>query len=164
MKPNNAHRTLVVLSIATLCMSMAGTALAANPACSLALTAGTYGVSDSGTVVGIGPRAAIAQVTLDTAGNINGKVTASLDGSVTHTTLSGTYEVNPDCTGTTSFGEFDPSTGNLLLKISLDLVWEDNVREFRFIFTSVALPDGTPIATAINGSARKLFTQSSNQQ
>jgi hypothetical protein len=163
MKRNIAQRTLVILSMATLYVSMAAPARAEGPQCTLPLTAGKYGVADSGTVVGIGPRAAIALVTLDAAGNINGKVTASLNGSVTHTTLSGTYTVNPDCTGTTSFGEFD-LFGNLILRLTLDLVWDDNVQEFRFIFTSVALPDGTPIATAINGSARKLDSQSSNQQ
>ena len=162
MKRNIARRTLLMVFGATLVMSMATTARAGGPACSLALTAGTYGVSDSGTVIGIGPRVAIAQVTLDAAGNINGKVTASLNGSVTRTTLSGTYKVNPDCTGSTSFGEFDQS-GNLLLKVTLDLVWDDNVQEFRFIFTSVALPDGTPLATAINGNARKEFSSGTEQ-
>jgi hypothetical protein len=91
---------------------------------------------------------------LDAAGNINGKVTASLNGSVTHTTLSGTYTVKPDCTGKTAFSEFDPS-GNLVLTATVDLVWDDNMQEIRFIFTSVVLPNGTALAIAINGDARK---------
>jgi len=39
-------------------------------------------------------------LTLDAAGNLlGGKATANLNGSVTHETFSGTYSVNPDCTG-----------------------------------------------------------------
>jgi hypothetical protein len=136
-------------------VSVAAPAQAGDAACSLARAAGSYGVSDSGTVVGIGPRAAVALLTLDAAGNIKGKVTASLNGSVTDSTLSGTYTVNPDCTGTTSFGEFDQS-GNLLITATVALVWDAKVREFRFLFTSAVLPDGTPLQTVINGDARKL--------
>jgi hypothetical protein len=110
--------------------------------------------SDSGTVIGIGPRAAVARLTLDAAGNITGSVTASLNGSITTGTLSGTYAVSSDCSGTTTFGEYDQS-GNLLITATVALVWHDNMREFRFLFTSAKLPDGTPLATAINGDARK---------
>ena len=155
MKRNIAPTTLVIVFVATLVLSVAVPAEAGDAACSLARAAGTYGVSDSGTVVGIGPRAAVALLTLDAAGNIKGKVTASLNGSVTDSTLSGTYTVNPDCTGTTSFGEFDQS-GNLLITATVDLVWDANMREFRFLFTSTVLPDGASLATVINGDARKL--------
>jgi hypothetical protein len=155
MKRNIVPTTSVIVFVATLVLGAAAPAQAGDAACSFARAAGTYGVSDSGTVVGIGPRAAVALLTLDAAGNIKGKVTASLNGSVTHTTLSGTYTVNPDCTGTTSFGEFDQS-GNLLITATVDLVWDANMREFRFIFTSTVLPDGTPLETVINGDARKL--------
>jgi hypothetical protein len=155
MKCNIAPRMLVILFAATLVVSMAATAQAGDSACSLARAAGTYGTSDSGTVIGIGPRAAVALLTFDAAGNFKGKVTASLNGAVTNTTASGTYTVNPDCTGTVSFSEFDQS-GNLVLTATAGLVWDDNMREVRFLFTSTALPDGTPLATVIVGDARKL--------
>ena len=113
---NIARTTLVLVFAATLVVTMAATsqAVAGDHACSLARAAGSYGVSDSGTVVGIGPRAAIGMVTLDAAGNLTGTVTASLNGTVTETTASGTYTVNPDCTGVANISEFDQS-GNLLL-------------------------------------------------
>jgi hypothetical protein len=154
MKRNISLTTLVVLLAATL-ISGAATAQAEGAACSLARAAAAYGVSDSGTVVGIGPRAALARLTLDAAGNINGSVTASLNGGVSSSTLSGTYTVNRDCTGTSTFGEFDQS-GNLLLTATVAFVWDDNMKELRFLFTSVVLPDGTSLPTVINGSARKL--------
>jgi hypothetical protein len=154
MKNKVARTGLASIFAAALMVSMASTAQAEGVPCSVAGAAGTYGVSDSGTIVGIGPRAAVALVTLDAEGNIKGKVTASLKGSVSSTTLSGTYSVNPDCTGTTSFGEYD-SSGNLLITATLALVWDADMREFRFLFTSAALSDGTALTTVINGDARK---------
>ena len=154
MKRPILRTALVIVFAVTLLMSMAATAQPGN-ACSFARAAGAYGTSDSGTVVGIGPRAADALLTLDTAGNISGPVTSSLNGGVAHTRLSGTYTVNRDCTGTASFGEFDQS-GNLLISATVDFVWVDNMREILFIFTSATLPDGTSLGIVINGTAKKL--------
>jgi hypothetical protein len=136
-----------------------------DAACSLALTAGKYGFTDSGTVVGIGPRAAVGIWTLDAAGNVlNGKATSSLNGSIAVETFSGTYTVNGDCTGTIAVDIFDHS-GNKILTITGNLVWDDNVRELRGIFTSAVLqPSGIPLATVISLDAKKLFPQSSNEQ
>lgn len=154
MKLHVAHATMLVIFLATFEFGIPATAQTGKAACSLARAAGDYGVSDSGTVIGIGPRAAVAVLSLDARGDIKGKVTASLNGTVSNTTLSGSYTVNSDCTGTTSFGEFD-QMGNPLLTATVDLVWDDNMREFRFLFTSVVLADGTSLETVINGSARK---------
>lgn len=161
MKRNISGTTIAMIFFATLCTGLAPAVQA--QVCSRALAAGKYGVSDSGTVVSVGPRAATALLTLDAEGNITGKVTANVNGGVTHTTVSGTYTVNPDCTGTSRFGEFDQS-GNLILSATVELVWDDDMREIRFVFTSAALPDGTPLATVINGNAKKTFAESSNQQ
>jgi hypothetical protein len=165
MKRNIALRTLLMVFVAAFFASTAATAQAKgkDPQCTLAGAAGTYGFSDSGTVVGVGPRAAAGILTLDALGNINGKVTASLNGSVTHTTLSGTYTVNPDCTGAGTFEEFDQS-GNKTLTLTEDAVWDDNMQEVRSIVTSAVLPNGTALATVITVDGRKLFPESSNQQ
>lgn len=155
MKYKIARTGLAIIFAAGLIASMAAPARAGGPPCSFARAAGTYGVSDSGTVVGVGPRATVALLTFEAAGNVKAKVTASLNGSVTKSTLSGMYTVNPDCTGTATFSEFDKS-GNLVLTATVDAVWDDNMREARFIFTSVVLADGTPLATVISGDGRKL--------
>ena len=151
---NISLTALVIVFAATVITSMPATAEDGN-ACSFARAAGKYGTSDSGTVIGIGPIAADALLTLDAAGNIGGPVTGSLNGSVTHSTLSGTYTVNRDCTGSASFSQFDQS-GNLLLTATVDFVWVDNMREALFIFTSAKLGNGTPLAIVINGNAKKL--------
>jgi hypothetical protein len=147
----------MIISFVALLTGLAPAAHAAK--CSTATAAGIYGFSDSGTVVGVGPRAAVGQLTLDAAGNIKGTVTASLAGGVSSTTVSGTYAVNPDCTGTTSFGEYDQS-GNLILTATVDIVWDDNMREIRFLFTSIVLADGTHLMSVVNGDARKLVSGS----
>jgi hypothetical protein len=163
MKRNIARRTLVILSIVTLYMSLAASAQAQGSACSLALTAGKWAFSNFGTVVGFGPRVAEGVLTLDAAGNVlNGKFTQSLNGSITRGTFSGAYTVNSDCTGTLSFDVF--ASGAEIFTGTADIAFDDNVRQFRFIFSSAALPDGTPLPTAIVGDARKLFPQSSNEQ
>lgn len=152
MQSNITWTKLPLLSYAVL---LALLAPAHALTCSRANTAGKYGVSDSGSIIGLGPRAAVARLTFDSVGNVSGNVTASMNGPIAKTTLSGTYTVNPDCTGTSTFNEFDLS-GNLILTATADLVWDDNMREVRFLFTSVVLVDGTSLATAINGSARKV--------
>src|SRR5438128_10481687 len=162
MKRNIARSTLLILFAATLVVSMAATARAEGPECTLALTAGTYGFTTGGTVVGIGPRVSQGIFTLDAAGNLlDGKGTASLNGSVADETFSGTYTVNPDCTGTFAIDIFNLS-GNKIITATLDIVFDDNVRELRAIYTSAVLPNGTPLGVAITANARKLFPQSSN--
>jgi hypothetical protein len=164
MKRNIARRTLLILSIAALYMGMAATAQAEGPACSLALTAGKWAFTTSGTVVGIGPRASLGIETLDAAGNVlNGKATSNLNGSVTKETFSGTYTVNPDCTGTEVIDIFDLS-GNKILTATLDFVLDDNVQESHGIFTSAVLTNGTALATVITTDAKRTFPQSGNEQ
>ena len=154
MKRRIAARTLVAVCVATLVVSVSATAQTGNSACSLARAAGTYGVSDSGTIVGGGFRAAVGLLALDAIGNIDATVTVNVNGSVTQPKLSGTYSVASDCTGTTTFNEFDGS-GNVVLTAEAALVWDANMQEIRFVFTSVAL-EGAPIPTVISGNARKL--------
>lgn len=156
MKRHIAPTTLAFVIAATMVMIAPATAEAGDSGCSLARAAGTYGVSDSGTVIGVGPRAAVGLLTLDAAGNLRGKVTASLDGDVSRAPLSGTYSVNPDCTGSGTFNELDPSGTVILLTATVDLVFDDTMRELRFLFTSIVLADGRSFTTAINGDARKI--------
>ena len=155
MKRTIVRRMLVNLAFAVMLMALLPTAYGQN--CSLARAAGKYGFNDSGTVVGIGPRVATGIFTLDAAGNLlNGKATSSLNGAIAAEAFSGPYTVNSDCTGTFSLDVFDPSSGKLLFTATLNLAWDDNMRELRFIFTSVATPDGKPLTPVINGDARKL--------
>jgi hypothetical protein len=163
MKRNIAPRTLLILSVATLYMSMAATARAGG-SCSVASVTGNWAFSNSGTVIGVGPRVAEGVLTLDTTGKVlNGKFSQSLNGAITRGTFWGAYTVNSDCTGALSFNVFDES-GAEIFTGTADIAFDDNVRQFRFIFTSAALPNGTPLPTAIVGDARKLFPDEGNAQ
>jgi hypothetical protein len=157
MTRNNAPRTLAVVFVLTLVLSMGATAQVVNPACSLARAAGTYGFSTSGTVVGVGTRVSAGIFTLDAAGNLtNGKATSSLNGAITAETFSATYRVNSDCTGTFDNLEIRDLSGKLLLTITAYLAWDDNMKQLRAIFTSATLPDGTSLLTVISADARKM--------
>jgi hypothetical protein len=159
MKRNISRTTLAMVLLAIVYV---GSALAARAqdesGCSNASVAGKWGFTTNGTVVGIGPRASLGIFTLDGAGNlVNGKATASLNGSVTDETFSGTYSANPDCTGKLAIQIFDPA-GNKILAATLNLVFDTNVRELRAIFTSAVLPNGTSLGTVITVQAKRLFS------
>jgi len=67
--------------------------------CSLRTMEGTHGYSYSGTVFG-NPIAAAGPITFDGEGNLSAKYTVSVGGITHQGAFTGTYTVNPDCTGT----------------------------------------------------------------
>jgi hypothetical protein len=153
MKRNIGLRTI---AITVLAMALASVVPLANAQeCSSTDASGKYAFSDHGTVVDVGPRAAVGLLTFRSSGKVEGPVTASLNGNITQTTLSGTYAVNPDCSGTATFGEYD-SSGNLILTATVAIAWDAGMREARFLFTSVVLANGPSLSIAIDGDARKL--------
>ena len=157
MKRTIVRTRLAIILGATFLSLAPGARAQDEPGCSSASVAGKWGFTTNGTVVGIGPRASIGILTLDGVGNLrNGKATASLNGSVTDETFSGTYSVNPDCTGKLAIQIFDLS-GNKLLSATLDLVFDENARHLRALFTSAVLPNNTPLGTVITVEAKRLF-------
>ena len=136
-------------------LSMAATVPLAG-SCSLARAAATYGFSTSGTVLGVGPRVSEGTITLDAAGNVTGKATSSLNGTVAGEVFSGTYTLNSDCTGTFNNLEIRDLSSNLLLTVTADGTWDDNMKHLRGIFTSATLPDGTSLLTVISIEGRKM--------
>jgi hypothetical protein len=159
----NVTKILGTISLAVLFIGLVPTARAQDESvCSSASVAGKWGFTTNGTVVGIGPRSSLGIFTLDEAGNLrNGKATSSLNGSVTDETFSGTYSVNPDCTGKLAIQIFDLS-GNKILSATLDLVFDNNAREMRALFTSAVVPNGPALATVITVQARKINPNAGN--
>lgn len=155
MKRNIATTPLVIL-FAAFALSAAAMAQVRDPACSYARAAGTYGFSTSGTIIGVGPRVSEGTITLAADGTIpNGTGTANLNGVTIHEQFSGTYTVNSNCTGTATIAIRDLS-GNLLLTATLDSVWDDNMKQSRYVFTSITLPSGAPLLAVISAEARKM--------
>lgn len=155
MRSKTARKYLVSLFAVVLTTALAAPAYSEEShACSLARSAGKWSFTDQGTVLGIGSRTAIGVFTLDGAGNLqNGVATASLAGAVASETFSGTYAVNPDCTGTISVEIF--SSGSEILAVTLSIAFDEDMKHIRGIFTSAATPNDTQLATVINLDARK---------
>ena len=98
--------------------------------CSNASIKGGYGLSCEGTVVGVGPLAVIGVLTADGKGNISGVETLSVNGVITSgVTLTGTYTVNADCTGSIVTTAPDGAVTDH------DFVLDDNKKEIRIIVT-----------------------------
>lgn len=153
MKSKIRGKCLGSLIVTVLTFGLAAPALA-DDNCSLARSAGKWSFTDQGTIIGIGPRTAVGVFAFDREGNLqNGVATASLNGAVAGETFSGTYTVNPDCTGTISVDIF--ASGTKILVVNLNVAFDDDMKHMRAIFASVAMPNGTPLHTVINLDARK---------
>ena len=88
--------------------------------CSNASLKGAYGFLGFGTILPAGtPRAIIGRFLLDGAGSWSATLTMNDNGVIRRITDSGTYNVNPDCTGTLS-----PPSG------SVEIVIVDKGKEF----------------------------------
>jgi len=154
MKFKIARTSMVSLFATVLALGMVAPAHADDHQCSLARSAGKWSFTDNGTVVGVGPRTAVGVFTLDGAGNLrNGLATSSLNGSIADETFSGTYTVNPNCTGTLS-GEIFVS-GVEQFAVTLNLAFDEDMKQIRGIFTSAVEPNGTTLSTVIGLEGRK---------
>ncbi len=149
--------TLVVLSAAFL----ANTAPSAHArSCSLAGSAGKYGFTLTGVVIlptGPVPLAAVGRAVLDAAGNVTGTEARSLGGGFADETFTGSYTVNPDCTGTTTLNFF--VSGQLVRTSVVSFVFDDNQREIRMVQKSLTLPNGVSLPVVITVEARRIFSE-----
>jgi hypothetical protein len=69
---------------------------------------GTYVVLGTGTIVGVGSYATLGEATFDGNGNLQVHSTASVNGVIYEdVVLTGTYIVNPDCTGSSTLANGD---------------------------------------------------------
>ena len=128
-----------------------------HAACSKAGVEGKWGFSTNGSIPAIGPVAATGLFNQDISGNITGSQTRSLNGDIAEETFSGTATVNSDCTGTDTIQVFQD--GNLVRTTTLNVVYDDNAREARAIFTSLVLPDGTNLPTVLTIEARRVLSR-----
>jgi len=125
-----------------------------HAACTSRTAAGTWGFTTTGSIPGIGAVAATGVFTQDVSGNITGTQTRSLNGSIADETFTGNATVNPDCTGTDTIQVFD---GGVLARTStLHVVYDDDGREGRAIFTSLVLPDGTSLPSVLTIETRRV--------
>src|SRR5262249_6900854 len=110
MKRDTISTMLAIGFLAGFVVSPA-TVQAKDHGCSTVTAAGNWAFSDTGSVIGLGPFAAIGTFALDAAGNVVGEQTNSVNGNIAHLTFGGPYTVNADCTGSANLDVFD-SLGN----------------------------------------------------
>jgi hypothetical protein len=128
----NLKRMLIVLTVLLLSSFHS---FAAGFTCSLAKVSGSYGYTTSGFVLAPSgvfvPAAAAGRINFDAQGNVSGTQTRVVAGSALAETFSGTYTVNPDCTGDfTVLVQPDTRTS------SVHLVWTDNAKGVSAVFTT----------------------------
>lgn len=101
------------LALAIITLALAPQAFSARCPLGNATLHGPYIVFGTGTIVGVGPITAVGVHTWDGQGNTVATYTASVNGNVhPGITVTGSYTVNPDCTG--SLSESDGSHYNFV--------------------------------------------------
>ena len=163
MKRNIARLTLVVISLATLYVSLVREARAQDEnSCSTAKAAGDWGFTLTGTLLlpaGPVPAAAIARGTFDAEGNtVSATEARNVGGEFANETITGSWTVNSDCTGTLTVHAYE--SGKLVRTSVLSMVFVDNLREIRMVQQSLTLPDGTTLPAVITLDAKRLFSSS----
>lgn len=144
--------------LALLILSFTSVSQAAGKSCSFSNTNGDWAFTYSGTILlPNGAAVPVASVGRFTAkdGSLSGTETRSLAGQSADETITGTYTVNADCTASDSFEVFE--SGTLARRSTVNVVYDDDQRSARGIFTSASLGDGTPLATVITIDAKKIF-------
>jgi hypothetical protein len=156
MKYSNAMTRFFSLFVAGLLLAASVSAHADNNhRCSLASVAGAFGFTTTGTIPALGPVAATGTFNQDASGNLTGGQTRSLNGAIADETFTGSATVNADCTGTDTIQVFQD--GTLVRTTTLHVVYDDNAREARAIFTSLVLPNGASLPSILTIEARKIF-------
>ena len=126
--------------------------------CSPSSAVGKWASTANGMLIlptGAVPVAAVLNFSLDRSGNLVGRQTRSLGGQVVEETFAGTLTVNHDCTADGTVQVFE--NGVLVRTTGLHVVFDDNMRSARGIFTSVVLPNGTVLPAVITTDSRRMF-------
>jgi len=107
MKRSTIAKTFTIAAITALALCIAPTAKADDKGCSTATLKGAFVFTSTGFIVApaqvAGPLGEVGLQTFDGKGNTNATATISVNGNIIQLTLTGTYTVNPDCTGTFTF-------------------------------------------------------------
>ena len=130
--------------------------------CSLTGSTGKYGFTLTGVVIPGTvpvPIAAVGRAALDATGNVSGTESRSVGGGFADETFTGTYTVNPDCTGTATLNFSE--AGQLVRTSILSIIFDDHEREIRMVQKSLQLPppSGAFLPVVITVEARRISTE-----
>jgi hypothetical protein len=112
MKRSTIARTFAIAVAAALALGIAPTAKAQNKGCSNTTLLGTFAYTSTGTITSppdlAGPIAEVGTETFDGNGGTAATATLSSNGTILQLVITGTYIVNPDCTGTMTLQVVSP--------------------------------------------------------
>ena len=100
MKRSTFGKTFAIAAVAALGLGVAPTAKASDKGCTNASLKGTFSHIGTGFITAVGPFAGVGTDIFDGNGGITGTASLSMNGNIVSGTETGTYKVNPDCTGT----------------------------------------------------------------
>jgi hypothetical protein len=142
-------KTLTVTAITALALGIASTAYADDEGCSNASLRGTFAYTSTGSIASppeiAGPFAEVGTQTFDGTGATTAAVTLSQNGNILPVTVTGTYTVNPDCTGTMTL-----QVSPIAVTVHVFFVIDDSLNGFQAIETDPGL--------VITRIGRRLFT------
>ena len=100
MKRSTFGKTFAIAAVTALGLGVAPTAKASDKGCTNASLKGTFSHIGTGFITAVGPFAGVGTDIFDGNGGITGTASLSMNGNIVSGTETGTYKVNPDCTGT----------------------------------------------------------------
>jgi hypothetical protein len=98
------NAAVLMLAATSLCAPLA------HATCTNASLKGVFGITSSGLNGSAQPAATVYQITADGVGGLTGSATRSSNGTITTFTLTGTYAIATNCTGTVTFKHQDGTT------------------------------------------------------
>jgi len=98
MKRSTIAKTFAIGAVAVLALGLAPSAKAETKECSVATLEGSFARTDTG-FLPAGPLAGVSLVIFDGNGTYTSSGSTSVNGTVSESKVTGTYTVNPDCTG-----------------------------------------------------------------
>ena len=104
MKRSTIAKTFTIAAVTAVALGMAPTAKADSKGCSNANLKGAFAFTETGFLTAppapVGPVAEVGTQTFDGKGATTATATLTATGNIFQVTITGTYTVNPDCTGT----------------------------------------------------------------
>jgi hypothetical protein len=119
--------------------------------CTVGTLNGSFGIQVTGSIVAFGPIGPVAEagmIRFDGSGGVSQTTTVSLNGTIIpdRSSLSGTYQVNPDCTGDLSL--VLPVAPGVTTTSTSHFVIVDHAKEIRLVNTGAG--------RVLAGNARKI--------
>ena len=138
MKRSTIAKTFAIAALAALALGVAPAAKADNKGCSNITLKGTFAYSSTGSIASpadiAGPFVEVGTQTFDGNGGTTATAMLSQNGNMVQISVTGTYTVNPDCTGTMTL-----QVAPIGVTVHVYIVIDNSDTEFQAIETDAGL-------------------------